>query len=136
MSPRNRGPVVRLVGSAALAATLVVGALALADGPSWGRREGNLLKRYDASQAARLEARPHVDPPGSAPHNHFDPATKNALSRSGDTRAADPTTEAQKAAGASYVAGERTLPDPTSSDRPGHAAPPAAPAGPLRAGER
>ncbi len=122
MSPRNRGPVVRLAGSAALAVTLVVGALALVDGPSWGGREGTLLGRYDASKAARLEARPHrdrpggplhVDAPGTAPHDHFDPTTKNALSRSGDTQAVDPTTDAEKAASASYVAGERALPDPT-----------------------
>lgn len=73
-----------------------------------------------ASLAWALEARkaalgiPHEDPPGMPPHVHNDPATKNEVSRAGDlgelTR--DPTTAAQRRAGAAHVARERTLPEP------------------------
>ncbi len=54
-----------------------------------------------------------MDPPGTPAHNHNDPATKNSLSRSSDAAAAvDPTSPAEKAAHAAYVARERALPDP------------------------
>lgn len=105
----------RLLWSSTLAVGLVVTAVAV---PSWGDalhgRGGNLLARYDATKAAVLEARPHVDPPGAAPHDHNDPATKNALSRAGESGAEtqDPTTAAEKRAHASYVAAERRTPDP------------------------
>ncbi len=67
----------------------------------------------DRTKATILEARPHVDPPGTPAHHHNDLATKNALSRSADaTSAVDPTTPEQKADHAAYVARERALPDP------------------------
>ena len=111
MSPHDRGPARRLLWAGTLAATVVATALAV---PSWGSRDGNLLARYDATKAAALEARPHVDPPGTAPHDHNDPATKNSISRSTDTgpETRDPTTAAQKESSAAYVASERRLPDP------------------------
>ena len=39
--------------------------------------------RDGSSGASRR--RPHVDPPGTPPHNHNDPKTKNAVSRAGET---------------------------------------------------
>jgi len=104
----------RLLTTTALAGALVVTALQL---PSSANREGDLLRTYDATKAAALGAVPHVDPPGTAgqrgAHAHHDPATKNALSRSADAASAtDPTTAAEKAAHAKYVARERALPDP------------------------
>ena len=96
--------------SITVATGLVVTATQL---PASADRTGDMLRTYDATKATILEARPHVDPPGTVPHNHNDPATKNSLSRSADAGSAvDPTTPAQKAAHAAYVARERALPDP------------------------
>ena len=125
MTHRNRGPIRRLLWSGALGAALVATAVAI---PSYGSRDGSLLKRYDATKAAVLEARPHVDPPGALPHDHNDPATKNSLSRAGETGAEtqDPTTAEQKRASAAYVAAERRTPDPrlttvpVTGPRPAH----------------
>jgi hypothetical protein len=102
----------RLVWSLTVAAALVVGAAAF---PSAGTaRVGSLLRSYDQSKQARIESLPHVDPPGAAPHNHNDPATKNAISRAGEVGedVQDPTTAEEARANAAYVAAERTLPDP------------------------
>lgn len=56
---------------------------------------------------------PHTDPPGTPPHRHDDPATKNLVSRAGfEEGAVDPTTAAERRASVSYVARERALPDP------------------------
>ena len=117
MTHRNRGPIRRLLWSGALSAALVATAVAI---PSYGSRDGSLLKRYDATKAAVLEARPHVDPPGALPHDHNDPATKNSLSRAGETGAEtqDPTTAEQKRASAAYVAAERRTPDPRLTTTP------------------
>ena len=135
MTHRNRGPIRRLLWSGALGVTLVATAVAI---PSYGSRDGNLLARYDATKAAVLEARPHVDPPGTAPHDHNDPATKNSLSRAGETGAEtqDPTTADEKRASAAYVAAERRLPDPRLTTVAGHRRRGGAPAGPLRDGQR
>jgi hypothetical protein len=113
----NRGPVRRLLWSGVLAAALVSTAVAL---PSYAGREGSLLRRYDAARAAALEALPHVDPPGTPPHDHNDPATKNLISRAGETGAdtRDPTTAAQKRAHAAYVAAERRSTDPALTTVP------------------
>jgi hypothetical protein len=107
-------PLRQLVLTASLAAGLVVTATQL---PASANRTGDLLRRYDATKTRVLEARPHVDPPGTRhhglAHNHDDPRTKNSLSRAADAATAvDPTTPAQKAAHAAYVARERALPDP------------------------
>lgn len=108
---RHPSPARRLVLTGAIAVALVATAIAI---PSYGSREGNLLSRYDATKAAVLEARPHVDPPGTPAHDHNNPLTKNSLSRAGevgkDTQ--DPTSAADKRANAAYVAAERRLPDP------------------------
>ena len=117
MRRNNPGPVRHLLWSSALAAALVASALAF---PSVGGRGGTLLTRYDATKAAVLEALPHVDPPGTAPHSHNDPATKNSLSRASEAGPAtkDPTTAAEKRASAAYVAGERRTADPTLTTVP------------------
>jgi hypothetical protein len=85
-------------------------------------RSGSLLASYDATKAALLDALPHVDPPGAAvhSHNHNDPATKNSLSRAGETGTdvQDPTTAEESRASAAYVAAERTLPDPRLTTAP------------------
>lgn len=110
MHPNNRRPVRRLALSGALAVALVTGVAQLpAEGGS--PRSGSLLSRYDATKAQVLEGKPHVDPPGSKPHTHNDPATKNAVSRSAET-AADPTTPEQRRASIEYVASQRRLADP------------------------
>ena len=73
----------RLVWAVVLAVALVVGAVTL---PSYaGDRQGSLQARMKAERKKQLEARPHVDPPGTPPHNHNDPRTKNAVSRAGET---------------------------------------------------
>ena len=102
-----------LLWASVVSVAVVVGALQAV--PSFGHREGSLLQQYDASKAAALEALPHVDPPGTPPHNHNDPATKNAVSRAGEVGAdtQDPTTAAEARANAAYVASERRLPEPT-----------------------
>ena len=77
--------------------------------PSYAARGGSLLARYDATKAVVLEALPHVDPPGVAPHDHNNPLTKNSLSRASESGAGteDPTTADQKRASTAYVAAER-----------------------------
>ena len=89
----------RLVCAVVLAAGLVVGAVAL---PSYaqGHRQGTLQSKMDARKQRTLEARPHVDPPGTPPHNHNDPKTKNAVSRAGETGkdVRDPSTFLTRAA--------------------------------------
>jgi hypothetical protein len=101
-----------LVWATVASGALLVGALQSV--PSFGQREGSLLDAYDAGKVTALESLPHVDPPGTPPHDHNDPATKNAVSRAGevgdDTQ--DPTTAAERRAGAAYAASQRRLPDP------------------------
>ncbi len=111
MGSKNAGPGRRLVWSGAVAAALVVTAVAI---PSYGSRGGDLLRHFDATQAAVRESLPHEDPPGAAPHDHNDPATKNAISRAGETGedVQDPTTAAEKRAHTAYVAAERRSADP------------------------
>ena len=73
----------RLVCAVVLATGLVVGAVAL---PSYAKdRQGTLLSKMDARKQRTLESRPHQHPPGTPPHNHNDPKTKNAVSRAGET---------------------------------------------------
>ncbi|WP_121254392.1 peptidase [Nocardioides ferulae] len=117
----------RLVWSGAVAALVISGAVVV---PSYGDddRSGSLVQRYRAEQVATAAAQtagqpgdsPHVDPPGSAPHVHDDPATKNAISRAGeigeDTQ--DPTTAEEAAAATAYVAGQRDLADPALTTAP------------------
>jgi hypothetical protein len=107
----------RVLVAALLGVALVATALAL---PAAADRTGGYLRAYDAIKATALEARPHVDPPGTAPHHHNDPATKNSLSRAGDVSAAtqDPTSAAERRAHAAYVARERTTVDPTLTTVP------------------
>ena len=81
--------------------------------PSYGG--GSRALSREANEAAKASlGLPHVDPVGTPPHNHNDPATKNAVSRAGAVRQAtqDPTTATERRANASYVARERALPDP------------------------
>jgi hypothetical protein len=110
-------PAHRLIVASLLGIALVATALAL---PAAADRTGDYLRAYDASKAAALEARPHIDPPGTAPHRHDDPATKNSLSRAGDVSGAtqDPTSAAERRAHAAYVARERTTGDPTLTTVP------------------
>ncbi|MFA6300058.1 MAG: hypothetical protein WC642_12875 [Nocardioides sp.] len=112
MRPETR-PRRHLLWASLVSAVLVVGALQTV--PSFGHREGSLRQQYDAGRAAALETLPHVDPPGTPPHDHNDPATKNAISRAGEVGAAtqDPTTATERRANAAYVAGQRKLAEPT-----------------------
>ena len=107
----------RLVWAVLLAGTLVVGAVALPSyaGHERDHRQGTLQAKMDARKKRTLEARPHVDPPGTPPHNHNDPKTKNAVSRAGETGkdVRDPSTFLTRAAARSAVAIQRRMKDPT-----------------------
>ena len=116
----------RLVWAVVLAIALIGGAIALppyagngpdSGGPGNGQgdRQGTLKSRMDARKQRTLEARPHVDPPGTPPHRHDDPKTKNAVSRAGETGkdARDPSTFLTRAVGRSAVAAQRRMKDPT-----------------------
>ena len=101
----------RLVWSGTVAAAVVASALSI---PTSGAGSGtpSLSEANEATKAAL--GVPHQDPPGTPPHNHNDPATKNLISRAGEVgrNAQDPTTAAERTAAAAYVASERRLPDP------------------------
>jgi hypothetical protein len=107
----------RLVWAGVLSLTLIVGAVALPSyaGHERGHREGTLQSKMDARKKRTLEARPHVDPPGTPPHTHNDPKTKNAVSRAGETGkdVRDPSTFLTRAAARSAVAIQRSMEDPT-----------------------
>src|SRR5689334_14236454 len=112
----ERRAVLRLAFAGVLAVALVVGTVAL---PSYakdrtGHREGTLQQRMAAQKKQRLEARPHVDPPGTPPHNHNDPRTKNLVSRSGETGedTRDPSTFLTRARARSAVEAERAMKEP------------------------
>jgi microsomal dipeptidase-like Zn-dependent dipeptidase len=104
--------VLRLACAVVLAAGLVAGAVAL---PSYAKdRQGTLQSKMDTRKKRSLEARPHVDPPGTPPHNHNDPKTKNLVSRAGETGkdVRDPSTFLTRTLARSTVAAERTMKDP------------------------
>lgn len=78
---------------------------------------GGSGREIDLAAASELDKSelglPHVDPPGTPPHDHNDPRTKNLISRAGFTEGAvDPTTTAEKRAAIAHVEKERALPDP------------------------
>ncbi|WGX97428.1 hypothetical protein [Nocardioides sp. L-11A] len=109
------------VGLAALVALAVVGvALAVptvtGTGPGAGANDGTRSLAAASEQRKSDLGVPHDDAL-LAPHDHNDPATKNDVARGlavGDDLAAtvDPTSAAERRAAASYVDGERALPDP------------------------
>jgi hypothetical protein len=109
----------RLIWAVVLAIAVVGGAITL---PSYAgndhgaeqARRGTLQKRSEAGTKRALEARPHVDPPGTAPHNHNDPRTKNSVSRSGETgkETRDPSTVLSRIRGVTAVAAQRRMKDP------------------------
>ena len=111
--PRNAPPSRpgrRLLWTTALATVLVGSAVVL---PSGVTRTGGLFALHDASVAGLLETQSHTDPPGST-HRHDDPATKNSLSRAGETGGAtqDPTSAAEKRRHTAYVARQREARSP------------------------
>ena len=115
-------PVRRVLWAGGVALALVATAVTL---PSWGSdgpgREGSLVRFYDESKAEAAASRPHVDQPDDGhDHDHDDPSTKNAISRAGEVSAEteDPTTPAERKANASYVAADRTSPDPALTRAP------------------
>ena len=102
----------RLRWSAVAAGALVVSALAL---PSYaGGGVGALVTQEDPGSEAATQPPTHVHAAGSEPHTHNDPATKNAISRSGETgeNVRDPSTLRSRTAAAAYIAGERRAKDP------------------------
>ncbi|MDQ4052237.1 MAG: peptidase [Actinomycetota bacterium] len=111
MSSTDRDSRRQLWWSIATATAVVVSVITV---PSYGdgHREGTLAQANEAAKASL--GLPHEDPLGAPPHRHDDPATKNAVSRGGETGTAtqDPTTAAQRRASTAYVARERALPDP------------------------
>src|SRR3954463_7492772 len=83
-------------------------------GGEHGTRQGTLQSKMDARRKRSLEARPHGDPPGTPPHNHNDPTTKNPVSRSCAAGAGTPdrSTFLTGARARVGVAAERTLKAP------------------------
>lgn len=96
-----------------LAVALVVGTVSL---PSYAKdhRRGTLAAQMKVKKQRVLESRPHVDPPGTPPHSHNDPRTKNLISRAAETGAdvRDPSTFVSRAVARSAVATERAMQDP------------------------
>ncbi|HEY0889798.1 MAG TPA: hypothetical protein VGE38_09325 [Nocardioides sp.] len=104
----------RLLGSLATAVAVVGAALLVPGGASEaGGRTGSFTAQHDAARAAAAprasDAAVLADDGHS--HDHGDPATKNAVSRSTE-QVPDPTTPAQRASAHEHVAAERALPDP------------------------
>ncbi len=102
----------RQLGWSLALAGLVLGAAVVAVPSLSSARTGGLSAANEQAKAA--QGLPHTDPAGTPPHDHGDARTKNSVSRAGAATAetADPTTAAERRAGAAYVARERALPDP------------------------
>jgi len=106
-------PARRTLVALSLAALVVTG---VAASSSAGAREGGV-----PGVAPVRDARPTVERAADGHgHDHSDPATKNALSRSGETGVdtADPTSAAEKATHAAAVAAGRRTPEPPLSTAP------------------
>ncbi len=108
---------VRIGLAAAAAAAVVATALSV---PGFGSD-----RAVDLASASELDKSasglPHSDPPGTPPHRHDDPRTKNLISRAGfEEGTVDPTTAEQRRASASYVEKERALPDPRLTPVPAY----------------
>ena len=104
----------RLLVVGMVAAVLVAGALTT---PTAGDRTGDLVAGYDAAAEQAVAERGQHSAQRAAearPHRHDDPATKNALSRTGETGedAQDPTTAQARVANAAGVAVARRTPAP------------------------
>ena len=98
------------IGLTAVAAAAVVATAISVPGGGSGRTV-DLAAAAEADKAA--SGAPHVDPPGTPPHRHDDPRTKNLISRAGfEEGTVDPTTAQQRQAATSYVERERALRDP------------------------
>ncbi|WP_244930408.1 hypothetical protein [Nocardioides sp. W7] len=113
---RSTRPYLHLLVAGLTATAVVVSAIVVGDVP--GERSGTLAAGFDAQKAAA--GLPHVDPPGTPPHDHNDPATKNSLSRAAEVGAdtQDPTTAPERRAAASYVERQRRLKDPRLTTTP------------------
>ncbi|WP_188111244.1 peptidase [Nocardioides antri] len=95
------------------AATVVAAAISVPGGTSSGALDLTAAAEQDRSSSDV----PHVDQPGTPPHSHHDPSTKNLISRAGfEEGTVDPTTAEQRKAATAYVERERALPDPTLTD--------------------
>ena len=72
------------------------------------------MTRDDRGPEATTQTPTHAHGAGSEPHTHNDPATKNAISRAGETGAnvRDPSTLLSRTVAAAYVASERRAKDP------------------------
>ena len=121
-------PTRRLTATLAVAATVVAGAVVSS---SAGAREGDLPGDYDrqareqTGQVLRREGeqRRHGHAPGTLDghgHDHSDPTTKNAISRSGESgdQTADPTSSAARVTHAAAVAAGRQTPEPELTTAP------------------
>ena len=98
----------RVIWSGGMAAVLVATAIAI---PAYGKLTGSTPPRAAAAPSAASAAPASDD---GHDHDHGDPATKNSLSRAGETGkdAQDPTTAAERRANTAYVARERRAADP------------------------
>ena len=108
----------RLVWSGTVAAGVVASALTIPTSGAGSSGTASLAEINEATKASL--GVPHQDPPGTPPHTHNDPATKNLISRAGEVarNAQDPTTAAERTRSAVYVASERRLPDPPLTKAP------------------
>ena len=126
----------RLVCAGVLGVALIVGAIALPSTPrAISRARGS--RGWRRSRRSSSEARPHVDPPGTPPHNHNDPKTKNLVSRAGETGPDVRTRAPSSPAPERGVRRRRAAAaGPDADARDGAMQRGSAPAGPLRDGER
>ncbi len=108
---------VRVELAIVLAAAVVAMAISVPGGGSGGAMGLAAASERDKTASGV----PHVDPPGTPPHDHSDPATKNLISRAGfEAGTVDPTTVVERRASASYVERERALPDPQLTSVPAY----------------
>lgn len=114
-------PPLRLALAVWVSVALVAATLTLNSGGTAGGRAGAdaLKKAYAATAgsvatADRTRDGAHDHEPGAPAHDHSDPATKNALSRSADegSATADPTSEAEGTTNARRAAEQRDQEDP------------------------
>jgi len=140
MRPQIRLTIAVWVSFAVIAATMTINSRTASAAHDTG---ADALKKAYAATAANAVARKnsipviynadgtHVDLPGSLPHDHNNPATKNTVTRvtaaEADGDISDPTTADQAAANAADAAAQRQQADPPLTHVPVDPAQPAVP---------
>lgn len=131
-------PTFRLALAVSVSLAVVTATMTLnsQDAASAARPGADGLKKTYTAAAAEVTADDgavgaHIHDPGAAAHDHSDPATKNAISRTSaaeaDADTSDPTTPAEASSHARLAAEQRDDPEPTLTQVPIDAAQPAVP---------